>query len=132
MTIVLDTNVVISGVFFGGYPQRVLRAVVDGSVFASATAGMIDEFEEITREMVERKQGHIRKDILMPLIDKLVLIEPRTELHMCRDPDDDLFLAFAVDAKAVYIVSGDKDLLVLERYQDIEILTAKEFCDLFL
>lgn len=41
MKIVIDTNVVISGTFFGGYPQRVLRSVVDGRITASATTEII-------------------------------------------------------------------------------------------
>lgn len=132
MKIVIDTNVVISGVFFGGYPQTVLRCVVQGRVTASATAEIIDEYLEIAQEMVRRKQGHIRKDILSPLIDKLELIEPQSDIHVSRDPDDDKFIACANDAKALYIVSGDKDLLVLERYKNIEIVTAKEFCERYL
>jgi len=58
MKIVIDTNVVISGVFFGGYPQAVLRCVVQGQVIASATTAIIDEYLEITQEMLRRKQGH--------------------------------------------------------------------------
>ena len=46
---------------------------------------------------------------------------------MSRDPDDDKFLGCAKDAKALYIVSGDKDLLVLEKFEDVEIITAKAF-----
>ncbi len=132
MKIVIDTNVVISGVFFGGYPQTVLRCVVQGRVTASATAEIIDEYLEIAQEMIRRRQGHIRKDILSPLIDKLELIEPQSDIHVSRDPDDDKFIACANDSKALYIVSGDKDLLVLERYKNIEIVTAKEFCERYL
>lgn len=132
MKIAIDTNVVISGVFFGGYPQTVLRCVVQGRVTASATTEIIDEYLETAQEMVRLRQGHIRKDILSPLIDKLELIGPRSDIHVSRDPDDDKFITCANDAKALYIVSGDKDLLVLERYKDIEIVTAKEFCERYL
>ncbi len=56
----------------------------------------------------------------------------RSEVHLSRDLDDDKFIACANDARAIYIVSGDKDLLVLERYKDIEIITAKAFCERYL
>jgi len=46
--------------------------------------------------------------------------------------DDDKFLGCAIDSKALYIVSGDKDLLTLEKYKDIEIITAREFCNRYL
>ena len=51
---------------------------------------------------------------------------------MSRDPDDDKFLGCAKDAKALYIVSGDKDLLVLEKFENIEIITAKEFWEKYM
>lgn len=60
------------------------------------------------------------------------LIEANTKVNVCRDPDDDKFLGCAIDSKALYIVSGDKDLLTLEKYKDIEIITAREFCNRYL
>lgn len=45
---------------------------------------------------------------------------------------DDKFISCAVDAKALYIVSGDKDLLTIENYGDVEIITAKDFAVKFL
>lgn len=132
MKIVIDTNVVISGVFFGGYPRRVLDAVLDGKTSASVTAEIAAEYVEIAQEMIERKQGHFRRELFAVLLSKMELIAPHSEVHLSRDPDDDKFIACASDAKALYIVSGDKDLLVLKRYQDIEIITAKEFCERYL
>ena len=82
--------------------------------------------------MIERKQGHFRRELFAVLLSKMELIESHSEVHLSRDPDDDKFIACASDAKALYIVSGDKDLLVLKRYQDIEIITAKEFCERYM
>ena len=53
-------------------------------------------------------------------------------MNISRDPDDDKFIECAKDADALYIVSGDKDLLVIEEYDGIQIITAKEFCDRYL
>lgn len=132
MRIVVDTNVIISGVFFGGAPRQILNAIVISKVTACATTEIVDEYLEIVDEMVSRKQGNINKNILSPLIHSLEMIEPRTQVKLSRDPDDDKFIGCAKDAKALYIVSGDKDLLVLERYENIEIITAREFCDRYL
>lgn len=60
------------------------------------------------------------------------MIEPKTHIEVSRDPDDDKFIECAKDAGALYIVSGDKDLLVIEEYDGIQIITAKEFCDRYL
>lgn len=110
MRIVLDTNVLISGVFFGGFPRKILSSVVIGKITACATAEIINEYEEIVQEMIDRKQGHINKAILVPLIKAIEIIESSSRIVICRDPDDDKFLECAKDSHALYIVSGDKPI----------------------
>ena len=129
MRIVIDTNVLISGVFFGGFPREILRAVVCQKITACATTEIINEYEEIVQEMIGRKQGHINRTILSPLIKTMEIIEPVTHVEICRDPDDNKFLECAKDSHALYIVSGDKDLLVIEQFENIQIVTAKDFCE---
>ena len=78
--------------------------------------------------MLQKKQGHLNATILTPVLQNLELIETKSIVDICRDPDDNKFLGCAKDAKALYVVSGDADLLVLKNYEDIDIITAKEFC----
>lgn len=132
MKIVIDTNIVISGVFFGGLPRRVLQAVLADKITACANIEIIQEYNEVVREMVSRKQGKIDENILMPLVARMQIVEEKAIVQICRDPDDNKFLECAKDAHALYIVSGDKDLLDIGIYEEIEILTAKEFCDKYL
>ena len=119
MRIVIDTNVLISGVFFGGFPRKILSFVVSQKITACATAEIINEYEEIVQEMIGRKQGHIDSAILAPLIKAMEIIEPITHVKICRDPGDNKFLGCAKDSQALYIVSGDKDLLEIEKYGNI-------------
>ena len=132
MRIVIDTNVLISGVFFGGFPRKILSAVVNREITACATAEIIDEYEEIIQEMIDRKQGRINRNILTPLVKAMEIIEPVTHVKISRDPDDNKFLGCAKDSRSLYIVSGDKDLLVIDKYENIQIITAKEFCEKYL
>lgn len=132
MRIVIDTNVLVSGVFFGGFPGKILGAVVSREITACATAEIIDEYEEIIQEMIDRKQGHINKNILTPLVKEMEIIEPVTHVEVSRDPDDNKFIGCAKDSSSLYIVSGDKDLLVIEEFENIQIITAKEFCEKYL
>ncbi len=132
MKIVIDTNVLISGVFFGGFPRKILSSIVDRMFTACATVEIIDEYKEIVQEMIDRKHGHMNTDILAPLIRTLEIIEPVSDVKISRDPDDDKFINCAKDAHALYIVSGDKDLLVLRQFENIQIITAKEFCEKYL
>lgn len=132
MKIVVDTNVLISGVFFGGFPRKVLSSIVGHQVTACATTEIIGEYEEVVQEMITRHQGKINRNILLPLINAMEIIEPVSDISICRDHDDDKFLGCAKDAHALYIVSGDKDLLVLGHFESIQIVTAREFCERYL
>lgn len=71
MKIVVDTNVMISGIFFGGFPQKVLRAIVSNEITACATTKIIDEYEEIVERMIQKKQGHLNANILTPVLQNL-------------------------------------------------------------
>jgi putative PIN family toxin of toxin-antitoxin system len=51
--------------------------------------------------------------------------------NICRDPNDDMIIACAIDAAADYIVTGDEDLLILKRYKDIAIINPRNFEALF-
>jgi putative PIN family toxin of toxin-antitoxin system len=51
--------------------------------------------------------------------------------HVCRDPNDDMIIACAIDAAADYIVTGDEDLLILKHYNDIVIINPRNFEALF-
>lgn len=132
MKIVIDTNVLISGIFFGGFPRKILVAVVSGKVIAYTTIEIISEYERIIQEMVRRKQGHINKNILQPLIKSMKIINPVSNIKLSRDCEDDKFINCAKDANASFIVSGDKDLLVLKKYENIQILTARDFYENYL
>ena len=132
MRIVVDTNVIISGVFFGGAPGEVLKAIVSNKVTACASKQIVEEYIEIVNEMISRKQGKLNNNILLTLIESLEMIKPKTHIEISRDRDDDKFIECAKDADALYIVSGDKDLLVIKQYENIKIITAKEFCDNYL
>ena len=132
MRVVVDTNVLVSGIFFGGAPRRVVEAVAGSAIEASATSEIVDEYDRVVAEMISRKQGKLRRDALSVLMSKIELVEPVTKVEVCRDPDDDKFIGCAIDAGAYYIVSGDKDLLDISEYGGVEMVTAADFCERFL
>jgi putative PIN family toxin of toxin-antitoxin system len=64
---------------------------------------------------------------IVALFEQAVVVEPRDVPPICRDPDDDKFLACARAAGAAYLVTEDKDLLVLENYEGVRICQPAEF-----
>ena len=132
MKIIIDTNVLISAVFFGGKPRAVVESVVSGQIQACASAEIVAEYWEVLNEMISRKQGTLRKNLFQFFINQMEMAEPVSKVHVCRDPDDDKFISCAVEAGAFYIVSGDKDLLDIGQYEGVEMITAAEFCRRFL
>ena len=75
MNIVVDTNVVISGTFFGGAPRKVLEAVVEKKISAFATAEIVEEYSDVVKEMIDRKQGRLSVSVLAPFFQSLHLVE---------------------------------------------------------
>ncbi len=130
MNIVIDTNVIISGIFFGGYPRKILETVADKQISAYATTEIINEYYEIIDEMIKRKQGRINNSVLSQLVSKLKIIQSSSSINICRDPDDNKFIECAIDANALYIISGDKDLLDIQKFNNIQIVNAKSFYEI--
>lgn len=132
MKIIVDTNIVASGVFFGGPPRKVLEAIASEKVAAFAADEITAEYHETIAELLDRYNARFDAKGLSRFETMLNRIEPKTKVDICRDPDDNKFISCAIDAKALYIVSGDKDLLTIKDYQGVEIVTAREFCDRYL
>lgn len=131
MKIVIDTNVVASAIFFGGRPKELLEHVLSRRVEAFASPEIVSEYKDTIEELCSRypkKPGNIPLTIIL---SGMQMIEPTTHLLVCRDPDDNKFIECAYDAKCIYIVSGDKDLLSLKNYGDIEIVTVSDFLSIF-
>ena len=129
MNVVIDTNVLVSGIFFGGRPRQVLEAAWDGHATAYASPEILREYDDVVEEMLSRGQGRLRRDALGTFLRCVRVVEPAADLHACRDPEDDKFLSCASEARASYIVSGDKDLLTLGEFRGTEIVTTIQFLE---
>lgn len=127
LRIVLDTNVIASAIFFGGKPRQLIDLLMEKQFDSFVTSEIVEEYHE-TIEFLCNK--YPRKPISVPLtqiVSACNIIEPKSKIQVCRDPDDDKFIACAKDAKCLYIVSGDKDLLTVKKYDGVEIITVSDF-----
>ena len=127
MKIVIDTNVIASAIFFGGHPKELIEHLVYRRVDAYASTEIISEYRETIEELSERYPNRPNNIPLTDILFAMKMVEPTTHVDICRDPDDNKFIDCAIDGGCIYIVSGDKDLLSLKSYGDIEIVTVSEF-----
>ena len=127
MKIVIDTNVLISAMYFGGNPRKLIRLLLRNAFDAFASCGIVDEYNDATDEFMGKYEDKLSDIALPDIIAKMHQIEVTTEVHVCRDPDDDKFIECAIDSKSKYIVSGDKDLLAVGTQKNVEIVTVADF-----
>ena len=128
MRIILDTNVFISGVFFSGPPYEILNAWRLGQVQIVLSQEILQEYERVGEELrAQFPEVDVRRWVDLALTCGEFLACPSLPESVCRDPDDDKFLACAAAAKVKHIVSGDKDLLSVSGYCGIEVIKPREF-----
>jgi len=90
---------------------------------------LLEELNEVLgRERFNRYlTSEEREEFLEALIERAVLVEITENVQECRDPKDDKVLELALNGEAQYIISGDRDLLVLHPFRDVLVITADEF-----
>ena len=126
MKIVLDTNVLVSGIFWGGTPFRILEHWMSDDIEIIATPDILNEYVRVI-SFVGKKQAELRTQWIDLLTTNMTIIEKQISLAISRDPDDDKFLECAVSGDVDFIVSGDDDLLTLKSIHAIPIIKPSDF-----
>ena len=133
MRIVLDTNVLVSGIFFFGPPNKILRSWSRGKVQVVVTPEILDEYRRVVNELHEKFPNVEVGPILDLIVVNSELCAPaRLPRPICADPADDKFFAGAVAAGANIIVSGNKHLLAVSGYRGITVVSPRGFVDRYL
>ncbi len=127
MRVVLDTNVFVSS-FFGGNPRKIIDLWRERQLTLCISNAIVEEYLEVLTRM-GLKDVTLRAELLDLFRQSysLSFLANPPALAVCRDADDDKFIACAVALKADVVVSGDKDLLTLKNYLGIPILNPREF-----
>ena len=131
--VVLDTNVLISALLFKGQLSRIVRLWQTGKIVPVISK---ETFEEL-RTVLEYPKFSLSRAEIESLIEHEIL--PFFEVvnvskHVkgaCRDPGDDKFISCALSANADGVVTGDKDLFDLRKYQSIKIMHASNLIKMF-
>ena len=130
MKIVLDTNVFISGVFFGGPPYQILDAWRNGKVDIILSEEIFEEYQRVAKELSRQfKEVDISMFLDLITVNAIWVEAPQLPINISDDPDDDKFLSCALASKTKIIISGDKHLLVVSGYRKIEVVKPGAFVE---
>ncbi|MGL5837260.1 MAG: putative toxin-antitoxin system toxin component, PIN family [Sphingorhabdus sp.] len=129
--IVLDTNVVVSALIWGGQPLRLLELAADGIIILCTSPILLEELAEVLQRnhLAPRlaAKGNSVEQALKEYAELALKVMPQSVPEVVSsDPDDDHVIAAAAAAGAQAIVSGDSDLLRLKAHHDIKMWTVGE------
>lgn len=131
MKIVCDTNVLISGVLFGGHARRILALASRGMVTNHLSPAILHEFEAV----LSRPKFGLAAEQILAIVDlvrdSFQMMMPQQHVDaVAKDPDDNRILETAVESGAQFVISGDNHLLELQSWQGIDIVSPADFIDL--
>ena len=130
MKVIIDTNVLISGIFFGGPPVKILKAWRLGKLKLVVSPEILEEYFVVCERISVRYPDIDIAPILVLIARNSQVVEsPPLAEQVSRDMDDDKFIACAIASATRTIISGDNDLLTVPEYEDIRIVTPRDFVD---
>lgn len=132
-TCVFDTNSLISALLIKkSVSRRAFDKALDNYQIILSEETVLEFNDVAAREKFKKylKEGEL--EIFEELLHREAkFIEVKETIEICRDQDDNKFLELAVSGKANIIVSGDKDLLVLDPFRSIRIIRPRTFAEKF-
>ncbi|MBI4691668.1 MAG: putative toxin-antitoxin system toxin component, PIN family [Nitrospirae bacterium] len=124
----------VSAFVFGGIPERAIKkAFAEVNIYISSD--ILKEYREVPLELkAEGKISHPQLETLIAGIASFVanakLIFPSKRLNLCRDEEDNMLLECCLEAKAGFLITGDKDLLEIKTLPfNLKILSPKEYLE---
>jgi len=131
--VVLDTYILVSALLFHGELSGIIDLWKKGAISPMVSRETFTEFKavlEYPKFSLERQEiNMIIEEAVLPYFE-ITEITDRTET-ICRDPDDDKFIACALSASAELLVTGDKDFLDSKKYKSVRIINASMLLRMF-
>ncbi len=126
--ILIDTNVYVSAIAFGGTSRQVINAVISGRIVNYISNEILDELADV----LNRPKFAYDKNVIRSIINEIeqisMLFNDYPEIDLVKqDSKDNHVLSCAIQAKVDYLVTGDSDLLTLKPHGNLRILSPSEF-----
>jgi putative PIN family toxin of toxin-antitoxin system len=131
--IVLDTNALVSGIFFSGPPARIVNAWLEGRVELALSSDIVDEYLRVARVLSAKYPNvAIERVLVAIMLGSVVDSCPSLDAPVCSDPDDDKFLSCAMASSSTIVISGDRQLLKCSGYGGLAVMTPRAFVEEYL
>lgn len=129
LRLVIDTNIFISAIVFGGTPRFLIDEIPHLGISTVVSAAILNE---LTRKLTGKFKSsqHDARIEVKRIMQTSIFVTPTITIDACRDPDDNRILECAISGNADFIITGDRDLLTLSPFRGIQILTVRQFLDL--
>jgi putative PIN family toxin of toxin-antitoxin system len=128
MRFVLDTNVLVSGLFFGGKPGRILDWWLATDNTLLVTEAVLAEYDAVLTRLAKRYPSVPAKRLFQQVALRSQLVEGAdVPLGACPDASDLKFLACALGGDGKWIISGDKHLLGVDGWRGLRVVSPAAF-----
>lgn len=124
--VVLDTNVLVSAIIYGGIPQELVKQVINGKLIGITSPWLLVELMEVLAKKFEFSREY-REIVEQFIRDSWVFVMPEMTITVLQDTPDNRVLEAAATGNCSYIVTGDKELLALREYKTIHIFSPADF-----
>ena len=129
-SVVLDTNIYLSAIIFGGVPRKILELVFQEKIILYTSPEILLEIAIKLKDKFNWSDEKVKKTI-KSIANIAILVRPKVKLDIIKkDPSDNKILEAAVSSKSEFIISGDKHLLDIQQFKNIKIIKARKFLDL--
>jgi uncharacterized protein len=130
MRIVLDTNILISAIGWGGKTGKILEFCIEKKLNLFLSNKILFEVNKVlSRKKFDKIESKHKKEFILFLKEISTIVKPQKKVNICRDINDNMFIETAIEANANFIISGDEDLLSLKIYNGIEIINTNSFLE---
>lgn len=126
--VVLDTNILISAIGFGGIPNEVFKLAINKKIQAVSSPSLIAEFQDVINNKFPLLVPNLPL-IIKNITQQFNIVQPKIRIEILQDKDDNRVLEASIAGGCRYIVTGDRELLELAKYKQIHILTAQQFME---
>jgi len=131
--LVCDTNVIISGFLWKGNPRKILKRIETKTDALFVSRDLLNELERVLAypkiSKILKQSSITSRELLEWIIRNSSIVTPKPLNHVIieDDPDDDIVIACAITAHTDMIISGDKHILNIDKYENIPILTVADY-----